>query len=140
MRVVLDTNVIVAAFRSRTGASRVIVEAALRGRFALLLSVPLALQYEEVLTRPKQLSAIQLTAEEVRQVLRSLFSICKPVEIRYLWRPHLRDPDDELVLEAAINGRADCMVTFNLRDFVEAGSFNLQVLRPDVFLSILSEA
>ena len=137
MRVVLDTNVVVAAFRSRRGASRPILEAALRGRFDLLLSVPLALQYEEVLTRPKQLAAIRLTIEEIAQVLRSLFSICKPVEIRYLWRPHLRDPDDELVLEAAINGRADCMVTSNERDFAGAGSFDLKIVRPSVFLGMM---
>jgi putative PIN family toxin of toxin-antitoxin system len=139
MRVVLDTNVLVAAFRSARGASRVIVEAALQGRFDLLVSVPLALQYEEVLTRAKHLSIFRLSEDDVRRVLGFLFSICEAVEIVYLWRPHLRDPEDEMVLEAAINGRADCLVTFNERDFAAAASLDVQILSPSAFLARMQE-
>ncbi len=94
------------------------------------MSVPLALQYEAVLTRPEHLAASGASVLQIAALLDALCAICIPVEISYLWRPVLRDPDDEMVLEAAINGQADRLLTFNERDFAPASSFGVTVERP----------
>ena len=128
---VLDTNVLVAAFRSDAGASRWILESARVGRFKLLLSVPLMLEYESVLTRPEHLAACGATREDVSAVLDELALIGERVELAVRLRPMLPDPNDEMVLETAINGRADAIITFNERHFGGvAGRFGCSVLRP----------
>ena len=127
---VLDTDVMVAALRSRLGASRAWLGAILNGEATLLLSVPLAFQYEAVLTRPEHLADSGATPEQIARLLDTLCAVCKPVEISYLWRPVLRDADDEMVLETAVNGHADRMLTFNERDFLGATRFNVVVERP----------
>lgn len=131
MRLVLDTDVMVAALRSDRGASRQLLMAALDGVFELLASVPLMIEYEAVLTRPEHLEVIGLTAGEVNQVLDAVAHISIPVVLRFLWRPRLRDPDDEMVLETAVNGEADGLVTFNVRHLAEAArDFGIRVMRP----------
>jgi putative PIN family toxin of toxin-antitoxin system len=130
MDVALDTDVLVAAVRSRLGASRAWLNAILRGEATLLLSVPLALQYEAVLTRPEHLAAASASVAQVRSLIDALCSVCRPVDIAFLWRPALRDPDDEMVLEVAANGRADYLLTFNERDFAGAVRFGVRVARP----------
>jgi putative PIN family toxin of toxin-antitoxin system len=130
MRVALDTDVLVAAVRSRRGASRAWVRAILNGEADLLLSVPLALQYEAVLMRPEHLTASGATTEQIAALLDALCVVCIPVEISFLWRPVLRDADDEMVLEVAVNGGADQLLTFNERDFVGADRFGVTVERP----------
>jgi predicted nucleic acid-binding protein len=130
MRVALDTDVLVAAVRSRLGASRAWVRAILNGEADLLLSVPLALQYEAVLMRPEHLAASGATTEQIAALLDALCTVCIPVEISFLWRPVLRDADDELVLEVAVNGGADRLLTFNERDFAGADRLGVTVERP----------
>jgi putative PIN family toxin of toxin-antitoxin system len=131
MRVVLDTDVMVAAFRSDRGASRRLLLSALDGGFDLLASVPLMLEYEAVLTRPGHLLAIGLDAGEVNAVVDALANIAVPVAFRFLWRPRLKDPADEMVLETAVNGSADWLVTFNTRHLAEgARDFGIRVMRP----------
>jgi putative PIN family toxin of toxin-antitoxin system len=130
MKLALDTDVLVAAVRSRRGASRAWIGAILREEATLLLSVPLALQYEAVLTRPEQLAAAGTTVEQITALLDALCAVCKPVEISFLWRPVLRDANDEMVLEAAVNGQADRLLTFNERDFAGAGQLGVTVERP----------
>jgi predicted nucleic acid-binding protein len=130
MRIVLDTDVMVAAVRSHLGASRLWLRAVLSGEATVLLSVPLALQYEAVLTRPEHLAGSGASAADVGMLLDALCAVCEPVRISYLWRPTLRDPDDEMVLEAAMNGDADRLLTFNERDFAGVGRFNINVARP----------
>jgi putative PIN family toxin of toxin-antitoxin system len=115
MRVVLDTDVVVAALRSDRGASRQLLLAGLAQRVGVLASVPLMLEYEAVLTRPEQLRQTGMTIAETNAVLDALAAVIEPVMLRFLWRPRLRDPADEMVLETAVNGRADCLATFNLR-------------------------
>ena len=114
---VLDTDVMVAALRSDRGASRQLLLAALNQRFELLLSVPLILKYEAVLTRPQHLAACGLSTAEVGRVLDDLAAVARPVRLAFRWRPRLSDPDDDMVLETAINGSASAIVTFNQRDF-----------------------
>ena len=131
MRVVLDTDVVVAALRSDRGASRQLLLAAVDGDLDFLLSVPLVIEYEAVLTRPEHLTASRMTVEDVGVVLDVLVSVAQPVRLSFRWRPVLGDPSDDMVLETAINGGADLLVTFNQRHFAAAAQqFRLEVSSP----------
>jgi len=131
VRLVLDTSVLVAAVRSSAGASNLLLRAALERRYALLASVPLVLEYEAVLTRAEHLEESGLMLEEMEALLNSLVQVSVPVRIAFYWRPMLKDPDDDIVLETVVNGKADALVTFNQRDFKEVASrFGGQVMSP----------
>jgi predicted nucleic acid-binding protein len=128
---VLDTDVVVAALRSDGGASRQLLLAALNRRFELLLSVPLILEYEAVLTRPQHLTACRLSSSDVGRVLDDLAAVARPVRLAFRWRPRLSGPDDDMVLETAINGSARAIVTFNQRDFASGiKGFSCTVILP----------
>jgi putative PIN family toxin of toxin-antitoxin system len=128
---VLDTDVIVAALRSDRGASRQLLLAALNQQFELRLSVPQILEYEAVLTRPEHLTACGLSSSEVGHVLDDLAAVARPVRLAFQWRPRLSDPDDDMVLETAMNGSASAIVTFNQRDFVSGiKGFGCAVMLP----------
>src|ERR1035441_9419191 len=114
---VLDTDVMVAALLSDRGASRQLLLAALNRRVELLLSVPSVPYDVGVLTRPQHLVACGLNRAEVGRVLDDLAAVARPVRLAFRWRPRLSDPDDDMVLETAINGSASAIVTFNQRDF-----------------------
>lgn len=130
-RTVLDTDVVVAAVRSGRGASRLLLVAALERRYPVLASVPLMLQYESVLTRSEHLEAAGISAVDVDTLLDALAVVVEPIRISYLWRPVLSDAGDDLVLETAVNGRADIVVTFNRRHFEPAAArFGLEILAP----------
>ena len=130
MKLAVDTDVLVAAVRSRRGASRAWLRAILTRGATLLLSVPLALQYEWVLTRQDHLAASGASRDEAIVLLNALCAVCAPVEISFLWRPMLRDANDEMVLEVAVNGRADWLLTFNERDFAGAERLGVRIGRP----------
>src|SRR5580700_6328765 len=128
---VLDTNVLVAAFRSGSGASRRLLEMALAREFEGLLSVPLIFEYEAVLTRPEHLLASGASAEDVGDVLDGLAAAGRRTRLAFRWRPALPDPNDDMVLETAVNGQAHAIVTFNERDFNPvAARFGCRVMRP----------
>lgn len=139
LRVVLDTNVLVAASRSRLGASFALLQALRNGRYKALVSVPLMLEYEAVLKRPEQLAASGRDAAMTDAFLDALCLYVELVHLHYLWRPQLCDPADEMVLETALNGRADALVTSNVGDFAAAGRFRLKVATPGAFLQQLYE-
>jgi putative PIN family toxin of toxin-antitoxin system len=127
----LDTGAIVAAMRNPTGASAAIIRKARRGKIALLLSVPLAMEYEAVCVRPEHQLAAGLREQEVRIFVDAVIAIAEPVKIHYLWRPQLRDPSDEMVLETAVNGRANLLITFNVRDYgTVPARFGIEVMTP----------
>ncbi len=139
IRLVLDTNVIVAGLRSPTGASAALIDHALNATFVLVLSVPLALEYEAVCRDPAQRIVSGLSETEVGIIVSALCAVAAPVETRFLWRPQLHDPADEIVLETAINGRADALVTFNRKDFGLAPErFGIALLSPQEALRRLS--
>lgn len=97
----------------------------------MLVSVPLFLEYEAVLTRPEQLLASGLSVPAVTGFLDYLASLIEPIQLHYLWRPQLGDVADEMVLETAINGAADCIVTFNTRHFGPAARFGIEAIWPE---------
>jgi putative PIN family toxin of toxin-antitoxin system len=133
MRLVLDTAVMVAAIRSDAGASRWLLRAALERRrgLTLVVSVPLLIEYEAVMTRAEHLNASTLSVGDVEALLDAVVAVAEPVQLAYLWRPTLPDADDDMVLEVAVNGRADGIVTFNLSDFVRpAKQLGVKVMRP----------
>lgn len=131
MRIVLDTDVMVAALRSDRGASRQLLLAALARRITILVSVPLMLEYEAVLTRPEQLDNNGLTIEDTNVVLDALAAVIEPVTLRFLWRPQLKDPGDEMVLDTAVNGYADRLATINVRHLKQSAmSFGIQAKPP----------
>jgi len=111
---------LLAAFRSDQGASRRLLLAGLDRHVLLLASVPLMLEYETVLKRPEHLAAAGLTADGIDTVLDALAAVLEPVPVRFLWRPRLKDQADEMVLETAVNGRADRLATFNLKHLQQA--------------------
>ncbi len=131
MRVVLDTNVVIAALRSRNGASNALLIDLLRGAGVWLCSVPLFLEYEAVMMRPDFLLATGYPRTDLTGFLRDVATVIKPVELHFVWRPQLADAKDEMVLETAVNGGADALVTHNTRDFLQAaGRFGIPVARP----------
>jgi len=131
LRLVLDADVLVAALRSDRGASRQLLLSALDREIGVLASVPLMLEYEAVLTRPEHLDASRLTVGHVNEVLDALTKVIIPVHMNFRWRPRLKDPGDEMVLETAVNGEADRLVTFNLRHLAAAArEFGIRAFLP----------
>jgi putative PIN family toxin of toxin-antitoxin system len=128
---VLDTNVVVAAMRSPTGASAELLRMARRAEVTLLANLALALEYEVTCGLPEHWLAAGLNPAEVAIFIDAVLALTEPVETHFMWRPQLRDPADELVLDAAVNGRAAVIVTFNRRDFGAAPArFGIDVLTP----------
>lgn len=131
VRLLLDTDVIVAAMRSPTGASAELLRRIDGGRATMLLSVALALEYEAKCMMAEHRLAARLSEADTGVLIDGLIALAEPVRSFYRWRPQLRDPGDELVLEAAVNGRADAIVTFNEKDLRDARqSFGIDVIRP----------
>ena len=129
-RCVLDTNVVVAAVRSRNGASAALLRET--GSTVLpIVSIGLWLEYEAVLKRREQLRASGWTAGRVDEFLGRLAERCEPVELYFRWRPQTRDPKDEMVLDTALNGRARYLVTHNSSDFLPLGhKFGIAIVSP----------
>lgn len=138
-RIVLDTNILVAAARSRNGASYALLQALRNRRFIALASVPLILEYEAVLRRPEHLAIGNRTVATTDAFLDAMSQYIEPAHLHYFWRPQLRDPADEMVLETALNGRDDALVTLNVNDFAPASHFRLPVLNPGEYLRSLQQ-
>jgi len=121
--------------RSPAGASAALLMKARQGKVTLLANVALALEYEATCRRPEHVMASGLRDDEVGVFIDAVIAMMEPVESHYMWRPLLRDPGDELVLEAATNGRASAIVTFNQRDFGTTPlQFGVEVLMPAIAL------
>lgn len=131
----IDTNVLIAALRSSSGASYQILLAADRGDFQMALSVPLLAEYDDVSTRPD--SGIAIPAAAVDAIIRRIAMVAHKQQIYFLWRPLLPDPKDDMVLELAIASGASHIVTFNRRDLRLASQFGIVVLPPSDFIRLL---
>ena len=134
-RLVVDTSVIVAGLRSQLGASNRILTLVAERQLVPLVTTALFLEYEDVLNRPEQRLATGMAMEDVLGFIAALASAAEPVDVHFMWRPQLADPADELVLEAAVNGRASAIVTHNVRDFLPAArDFEIEVVTPSVMV------
>lgn len=131
-RVVLDTNVLVSALRSQRGASHAVLRRVGTGQFEICLSVALLLEYESVLKRPS--IGITLSRATVDDILDYLAKVGQPQDIHFLWRPTLPDAADDHVLELAVAGGCDTIITFNRRDFRGAERFGVEIASPATFL------
>jgi putative PIN family toxin of toxin-antitoxin system len=132
VRVVLDTNVIVAALQSGTGASNAILRELGTGKFTHVYSNALLYEYEEVMLRLNLLSVAQL------ETFLTFFVQQGEAAMIYLrFRPQLKDPKDEHILELAVNARAAYIVTFNLKDFGPARHFGIRATLPKDFLTLM---
>jgi putative PIN family toxin of toxin-antitoxin system len=138
MILALDTDVIVAALRSPSGASRRLLGLVRTGQVQAVATVGMLIEYEAVLSRPGQLAATGLTLGEIGSVLDALAALVVSVRPHFLWRPQLRDPNDEMVLEAAVNGGADRIATFNVAGYLPAATrFGIAAERPGDILKRL---
>ena len=133
-KVVIDTNVLVSALRSRRGWSYRLLTLIDSGKFVPCLSVPLVFEYEAVAKRLCRKGG--LTVATVDTIIDYLCRVSSHHRIHYLWRPLLRDPNDDMVLELAVAAQADCIVTYNQADFRPAQSFTIEVLTPVEFESL----
>jgi putative PIN family toxin of toxin-antitoxin system len=138
LQIVLDTNVIVSALRSRRGASfRLLSLVGQSNEFEINLSVPLVLEYEDVALR--EAPGLGLSASDVGALVDYLCSAARRRQIFFLWRPFLRDPKDDMVLEVAVEANCSFIVTYNKRDFTGADRFGLEVVTAREFLQRIGE-
>lgn len=131
-QIVIDTNVMVSGLRSRRGYSFRLLSLVGTGRFEINLSVPLVLEYEEVLY--EQESELSVSREVVEDVINFHCATANRHQIYFLWRPLLGDPDDEMVLELAVKAGCDYIVTYNKTDFRGVESFGIRAIEPGSFL------
>ena len=135
-KIVIDTNVLLSALFSNKGKSYTLIELltakALEDTKYNVMSVPLALEFEEVLLRPKNRQKYDyFTQEEVRLIISDIVSISHQTKLHFLWRPFLKDSFDDKVLETAVNGEARAIITYNTKDFAGVKKyFDIDILTP----------
>lgn len=133
MKIVIDTNVLFTALRSSRGASYKLVSLLPSGRFSITISVPLIIEYEDVLRRGKLPASI--SEKDISDFLDFLCYVGYRQDIFFLWRPFLPDSSDDLVLEVAVAGGCDAIITYNKRHFKNVEKFGLRIIDPKEFLS-----
>jgi predicted nucleic acid-binding protein len=136
VRIVLDTSVLVAAARSRNGASYQLVSMLPTPRFDIALTIALYTEWQAVLTRPEHMPP-GVTVDAALGYLRYLASLAHLQDVHFLWRPFLHDPDDDMVLECAVASSSQTIVTHNVRDFRRAAELKVQAIKPADFLKLL---
>ncbi len=135
-KIVIDTNVLLSALFSKNGKSfklfELLAQKALSGNKYNVISVPLALEFEEVLLRPRNREKYDyFTHEEIRLIISDIVHISHKTKLHFLWRPFLKDSFDDKVLETAVNGQAEAIITYNTKDFAEVKKyFNIDILTP----------
>jgi len=136
MRVVFDTSVLVAAARSRNGASFQLLSMLPSPRFELALTIPMYTEWQSVMTRAEHMppgASVDLTM----RYLRYLASMAHLQDVHFLWRPFLSDPDDDMVLECAVASGSQFIVTHNIRDFRRVEELKVQAIKPADFLNLM---
>jgi putative PIN family toxin of toxin-antitoxin system len=137
IKIVIDTNVIVSALRSRRGFSFKLLSIIDDKRFEVFISVPLILEYEDAVKREK--TNIKLIKSEIDDVLDFICSVANERKIFYLWRPFLKDPKDDMILELAVESECDYIITFNIKDFIGIETFGIKTLTPKEFINLIGE-
>ncbi len=136
-QIVIDTNVLVAALRSRRGASFRLLSLIDSGKFEVNVSVPLVLEYEDAAQR--LVGEFALTARDIDNIIDYVCAVAQHRRVFYLWRPFLRDPKDDMVLELAVSANCDTIVTFNIADFEGVDEFGMRAMTPRDFLREIGE-
>lgn len=131
-RIVIDTNVFISALQSRNGASFKLLTLFGRDKFVLSVSVPLVLEYEG--TAKKISRSIKLSHQDIDDIIDYLCSVSEHRKVHFLWRPFLRDPSDDMVLELAVESESDYILTYNKRDFQGSERFGIKIITPKEFL------
>lgn len=140
MSVVIDTNIIVAGLMSNLGLSFRILSLIPTDRLRFIISVPLFLEYESVLKRDHLLQQFNLSIDDIDTILNMIALKSIKVKIFYLWRPFLKDPGDDLVLETAVSGKAESIITFNTKDFKNVqNTFGIKILTPKQYFTSLEQ-
>ena len=145
MKIVIDTNVLMSALYSKKGASyrllRWLIKRYTQNIKVNVVSVTLVLEYEDVLTREKNLKMFSpLSKTDIVKFIDSICMLSYHQEINFLWRPYLKDAKDDMVLEVAFNGNCDYIITHNIKDFKGIEKFNIEAITPKEFLKIVGES
>jgi putative PIN family toxin of toxin-antitoxin system len=135
--IVLDTNVFVAALRSRRGASHRLLQLVGRGKFEVNVSVPIVLEYEAA--AKKLVGEVPLTVRDIDDIIDYVCKVARQHRVYYLWRPFLKDPDDDMVLELAVTSGSQVIVSYNKADFEGAEKVGVRVLTAKEFLEEIGE-
>ena len=136
MRVIFDTNVLAAALRSNRGASFALISMLPSPKFELAVSIPLYLEYLDVLMR-SEIKPPSISNADVLSFVRKMVSYCHKQSIYFRWRPWLKDPNDDMILELAIASQSSHIVTFNLKDFGNIELFGIEAVSPSDFLEMV---
>ncbi len=135
MKVVIDTNIWISALISRDGTSREIIRLALMGKISPQISTPLLIEHESVIKRNKIQKLCSLNIEEQEELLQAYLATCKWNEIFYLWRPNLKDKNDDFLVELAVASNSSAIITDNKQDLIANElHFNFEVLTAKEFL------
>lgn len=134
--IVVDTSVIVSALIAKRGASREVVRRCMEGNYKPLISNALFQEFEDVISRDRIKNATPLSAREIRELLNAFYSMCRWVSVYFLWRPNLKDENDNFLVELAIAGNSNIIVTNNIKDLegAELTFDELSILKPEQFL------
>lgn len=118
--IVVDTSIIISALISAKGPNREVIRQCLKGHYTPLMSNALFLEYEDVASRENILDLCPINIQDIRELLKAFYSVCRWVSIHYLWRPNLRDENDNFLIELAVAGNATYIVTNNIKDIKTA--------------------
>jgi putative PIN family toxin of toxin-antitoxin system len=136
-QIVLDTNIIYSALRSKRGASYRLLSLLESSKFEINLSVPLVIEYEDVLLRKK--NTLNFSESQIAQVLDYLCLVGNWHEVYFLWRPILKDPEDDMILELAVRANCKYIVTYNKADFQGVEKFDIKLVTAKEFLQFIKE-
>ena len=137
LQIILDTNILIAAFRSKRGAANLLLDKVKDSRWQINVSTPLLLEYEDVLKRPEMNDFI--AESDVDIFLNGLCTIAKCHDIFYLWRLLAKDPNDAFILELAVRINANFIITYNAKDFSAAADFDIKLVTPKEFLQFVGD-
>jgi len=136
-QIILDPNVLLAGLRSQRGASYKLLTMLNDSRWQLNISTALVFEYEEILKR--QQAELGLSLEDIDNIIEALCAIANKRSIFYLWRPLSNDPDDDFLLDLALEAQADYIITYNRKDLQPASKFGIKVITPKQFLQSIGE-